>query len=113
MNYAGPERRKENLDDLTRIQASLTDIQLSLVEVKTKLENLHSRVNQTNERFEETLEKHNETLYGNGKPGLTSKIFDIDKLFKSFDAHVMMDKWMFGTVITLLVVIIGKLIVGG
>lgn len=63
------------------------------------------------DRHQASLEKHEGTLYGNGKPGLTAEIKAIEGIRDDLKGHSLIDRWMFGLLIGLDLMILGKMFV--
>lgn len=94
------------MEDMSNKIASMEiDIKLLINIVEAN----HKSMRETTDRLSALIEKHNKTLYGNGNPGLTTKIGAIDEIFKSMNSHFTSDKLLFTTVIGLLLFTIGKL----
>ena len=87
---------------------------LSSMEIDVKLllntvEANHKAMRETADRLNVLIEKHNKTLYGNGNVGLTAKVNAIDDINKNMNHHFAQDKWLFTTIIGLLLFSIGKM----
>lgn len=103
----GYERRKDYLN----VDARLSEIDIKLAILINQTEANHKSIRESVQRNENEINKHDVTLFGNGHPGLTSKIERLKDLKDSMDSHILTDKWMFTTVIGLLIVILGKIFV--
>lgn len=95
------------MDDLTKIYERLNQIEINQGVQGNKIDNLHAKFNYISEELADKLKKHDETIYGNGHPGLTSKIKDIQKISEDLNKHSNNDLWGFGIMITLLISILG------
>lgn len=113
MSYHGEERRRKNKDQNDEILSRLGSIELSVGILVQEVKANHNSFKDVEEEWKQRNRKIEETIYGNGKAGLTSRMNSVESLKSNIESHTTMDKWMFGTVITILVFILGKLIVGG
>lgn len=56
----------------------MDDTTETLIEIKSGVKALHTRFDD----FKKTQEKHAHTLYGNGQPGLTSRVHTMEQRLK-------------------------------
>ena len=83
MSWDGSERR----EGMREVTASLNEIKLQLARMEPSVA---------------LIEKHNKTLYGNGQEGLTTKVDHIRGIRDDLQAHSVVDRWMFGILITMM-----------
>ena len=105
----GKERRKVEID-LSQMKEDIAEIHESVALLINTVEANHKSIRQSVDRITGLAEKHNDTLYGNGSPGLTSKIQGIFQLGEAQKDHNTQDKWLFSTVIGLLLFVLGKML---
>lgn len=71
MPWDGVERRKKNLDRINQIEKDLARLVYILEEdAKNRYE--------FRERIESLIERHQEALYGNGKPGILTRMKEVE-----------------------------------
>ena len=80
--------------DGTERREGMREITASLNEIKIQLARMEPSV--------ALIEKHNKTLYGNGQEGLTTKVDHIKSIRDDLQSHSVVDRWMFGILITLM-----------
>lgn len=120
--YRGPERRSLNVDlislqrlldkEFEKSRERFHEFEISIEYLKQKMDEMHKDKREFNERMSGMLQKHNETIYGNGHEGLTTKVSAIKALREELSNHSNVDRWMFGTVIVILLFILGKMFIG-
>ena len=106
-HWNGPERRKDSL----LVENALGEIKTELVRINQFIDNETRRRNEDYNRHQNSLEKHEGTLYGNGNPGLTTKIKAIESIEDDLKSHTNTDRWMFGVITTLLLAIFGRVFI--
>lgn len=100
------KERRKGMDEISnKISLMEIDVKILLNTVEANNKSMREAL----ERLNVLVEKHNKTLYGNGTVGLTTKIGAVEDIEKSMNDHFVSDKWMFTTVIGLLLFTIGKL----
>lgn len=100
------ERRKNYPERcFNGVSISLEEIKLQLVKIDSTILLTAKQYADDYKRHQESLEKHEQTIYGNGKEGMTTKV---TKVIDTMDSHIISDRWMFGTVITLLLALITR-----
>lgn len=111
MNIDPPDERRRDYKKIDDLIERFSDVEIKLALLINQSAADHKSLRESVQRNENQLHKHDETLFGNGHPGLTSRIERINDLRDAVDAHITTDKWLFTTVIGLLVVILGKIFV--
>lgn len=103
--WIGEERRSMN-PEYQEIMKRLGDIDINIAVAATESKNSHKAFRDFEFKIDERNKRVDETIYGPN--GLVSKFNQIDSLKKEQDSHASWDKWLFGTVISLIVFIVGK-----
>lgn len=80
MTYEGPERRAES----TR-----------LAKIEQLLESDFAHRKEFRERIEALLAKHSEVIYGNGKPGVLTRLQELETAHKNHQLNI---RWAWGAV---------------
>lgn len=96
---------------LDNVELVLNEIKTELVRINQFIENETRRHNEDYTRHQNSLEKHESTLYGNGNPGLTTRIGAIKDIKDEIKSHTNTDRWMFGVITTLLLAIFGRVFI--
>ena len=99
------ERRKDYSDILSRIG----DLEIQIALIGTKFDSSHRNFRDFQFEIMELNTKITNTLYGNGQPGLTTKVSNLDGIRNEIRYHSTTDKWVFGIVITVQMAILGGL----
>lgn len=95
MIWNGEERRKGNQDILSR----LGDMELQIERISGEIRSSHKAFRDFEQETRELNKKIVTTVYGNGQPGLTTKVNAVENLGKDFKEH---DRRDLGIQLTLL-----------
>lgn len=92
--YEGPERRSDAAR-LARIEQLLESDSESRREFRERIDNL--------------LAKHSEVLYGNGRPGVLTRLVELETAHKNHQTNI---RWAWGTVGALVITQFWKIFTG-
>jgi len=112
MSWDGNERRKGG-SGLEKIKDDIVDIHTKVVLLVNKVDANHESLRKTINSMEELLKKHNETIFGNGQPGLKTKVSSLESMKQDFKTHTDNDAKVFiafGTLLVTILLGIGKLV---
>ena len=85
MTWDGNERRK--MSDLQEIISKLDDLKIDVALLASKTDSTHKAFRAFEMKTKETNKKLELTIYGNGHPGLTTKMNAVEELGKDFKEH--------------------------
>lgn|SRR3990167_8327153 len=103
MPWDNIERHKE----VIIMKEQLDSIALGLQKVSIQLDNYHTNSKTYRESMEEEMARIKLTLYGNGQPGLTTRVNNVEGINKTLENHIKSDfRWML-FISSLLVTILG------
>ena len=100
------ERRKDYPD----LSKRLLDLDIAVNVLSTKVEQSHKDNHRWRDEVMALTTKHSTTLYGNGQPGLTTKIDSLKTLAEEFKDHSENDRWFQRSAMLTGVTVIGFLI---
>lgn len=99
-----------------KVLERLLAIEIQGAKIETKLDGNHKAFRDFEAEIKAVNHRLEATVYGNGKPGLTSRMDAKDEALKSvakeMASHTFGDKLLFGTIITILLFILGKVYLG-
>jgi len=78
--YEGPERRAEN--------GRLSQIERDLARLTQLVESDFEHRKEFRDRIEALLIKHSELLYGNGKPGIITRVVELETAHKNHQGNI-------------------------
>lgn len=99
--YEGPERRAEN--------GRLSMIEKDIARLTQLIESDFEHRKEFRDRIEALLVKHSEVLYGNGKPGILTRIQELETAHKNHQTNI---RWAWGAVGTLVISQVWKIFTG-
>lgn len=100
------ERRKMSRE-YQEILEKLHNIDIRLELNTQKIDQNHKSNKDSQASIFEIIEKITKTIYGNGHPGLTTRINSVEKLEIDFKSHIISDRWFGGIMVTVLLAILG------
>lgn len=105
-NWDGVDRRKSDRY-YGEILSKLHDIEIKLELNVQKTDSNHKITREFQAEVIKSNEKVNQAIWGNGKPGIVSKIETVESLEKDLYDHAKNDFWFRGVMITVLLAILG------
>lgn len=78
--YEGPERRSEN--------GRISQIEKDIARLTQLIESDFEHRKEFRDRIEALLVKHSELLYGNGKPGLMTRVVELETAHKNHQGNI-------------------------
>ena len=103
----GDRDRRKMPSESSQILTKLNDIEVQVATLTSKFESSHKAFRDFEAEIKEINHRIYTTIYGNGQPGLTTKINGIETLSKDFKAHSANDKWFQGILVTIFLTILG------
>jgi len=94
---------------MDQIKQDLSDIRSDVRLLNNKVDANHESLRRSIIKIDELLEKHNKTLYGNGDEGITTKVKVLEHSKGELKDHVLSDRWLHGTLVTIQIGILLKL----
>jgi len=101
------ERREENRMAMDIINKRLSTIEIAIEGIVVSLKNYHDNGRTYREDMQKDIQKHEETIYGNGRAGLTSLKTDISTMIDDIKSHLISDRWIHGSILMILMTILG------
>lgn len=98
--YKRLEKLEENsIESMKRLERLSSLIEIDRGNVMRQIEAIYK-----------IIERHDRVIFGDGEPGLITKIETIKDFKKDHDDHVIQDRWCFGTLIVMQLGLYGYLI---
>ena len=107
-SWDGKTERRSMNPEYQEIMKRLGDIDINIAVAATESKNSHKAFRDFESKIEERNKRVDDTIYG--PSGLVSRFNQIDIIKSSQDSHASWDKWLFGTLITIVMFILGKVI---
>lgn len=109
MTWDGIERRKES-GYMDGMRQDIQNLLVGMGKLQNELENITKHNTSFRDDVNKEVAKLEQTVYGNGHPGLTTKVAAIDTLSQDFHAHVIADRWGWGVFVTVLLALVGWIV---
>lgn len=102
------DRKERRADNMERLKEDISEIKTNIAILMKTVESNHHSLKGSVQAHTMLLERHDNTLYGD-QNGVTVKISEVSQIRKEQQDHNIQDRWMFGTVITMLIFVLGKM----
>lgn len=104
------ERNERRATDghMEDLKTKINDIDTKLEVLISKFESMHTSKNNIHGQIFTSISKHEHTLYGNGSPGITTKIEAIKDIKANLESHTRLDMGLFAMLFSAQIAILTK-----